>query len=71
MEKLKPIMEEKKKKLNIKLKQPTYKIVEKYEINDDPPIKEESQIDKEYDIRYDIIEKILSVKCIIIQKNLK
>ena len=41
---------------------PRYKIDEKYEINE-PPIMDESQIDKEYDLRHDIIDKILSAKC--------
>ena len=37
---------------------PTYKIDKKYEINE-PPILDESEIDKDYDLRYDIIEKII------------
>ena len=61
---LKQIMEEKDKKAEFKARNyffnnvPTYKIDEKYEINE-PPIMDESQIDKEYDLRHDIIEKII------------
>ena len=37
---------------------PTYKIDKKYEINE-PPILDESEIDKNYNLRYDVIEKII------------
>ena len=65
---LKQIMEENDKKAKFLAKNyffnniPIYKIDPKYEINE-PPILDESQIDKEYDLRHDIIEKILSAKC--------
>ena len=65
---LKQIMEEKDKKAKIIAQNyffnnvPTYKIDERYEINE-PPIMDESQIDKEYDLRHDIVDKIISAKC--------
>ena len=70
---LKQIMEEKDKKAQFIAKNyffnnaPFYKVDEKYEINE-PPIMDESQIDKEYDLRYDIIEKIICAK---LEENIK
>ena len=65
---LKQIMEEKDKKAQMKAKTyffnnvPICKVDKKYEINE-PPVMDESQIDKEYDLRYDIVDKIICAKC--------